>query len=69
MTPEQIAMQMTISQLKKAIELQEQYMAQQEIADDFYYTNGRRAMDYKVLKIYKKGLRIKENEEKNNPKN
>lgn len=69
MTPEQIAMQMTIPQLKEAIKLQEQYMAQQEIADDFYYTNGRRAMDYEILRVYKKELRIKEIEEKNNSKN
>lgn len=66
MTPEQIAMRMTILQLKEAINLQEQYMAQQEIADNFYYINGRRAMDYEILKIYKKELRIKENEEKKN---
>ena len=67
-TAEQIVMRMTIPQLKKAIQLQKMDMAYREMSDNFYYINGRRAMDEMVLHTYEKELRIKEAMEKGNEK-
>ena len=65
-TLEQIAMNMTIDDLKKAIEKKEEYMKIQEMADDFYYTNGRRKSDLVVLNAYKNELKFREKQNKFN---
>lgn len=44
-------------ELLQLISNKEDYMSVQEMADDFYYTNGRRNADLQELNAYKEELR------------